>query len=86
MGSLKFHYAPIFKATEKGGLTIKDKPCYARELSNFDVAIMLKLAEERLWAGFNLPSECQTSDEEVLKLLQEEGEGDDETEGFIEED
>lgn len=86
MGSLKFHYAPIFKATERGGLTIKDKPCYARELSNFDVAIMLKLAEERLWAGLNLPPECQMRDEDVLKLLQEDGDDDVEPEGFIEED
>ena len=85
MGSLKFHYAPIFKAT-RGELTIKDKPCYARELSNFDVAIMLKLAEEGLYAGFSLPPECQMCDEDVLNLLQEDGVDDDEPEGFIEED
>ncbi len=68
MGSLKFHFAPIFKTNKDGSVSVLAKPPTARTLSKEDWSIVIQLAKANTWLGFDLPPHKQTYEEELVDL------------------
>ena len=84
MGSLKFHFAPLFYKDRAGKLSLLATPRRGRNFSQDDWDVFAFLSKRDMWAGLDLPPHKQTDDAEIFALVIDPSE--EENDEYFEED